>query len=313
MNEPRYRAAERRLWDEVGAAPVEHRLRLRRNGVEVRVQETGAGPAVLFVHGGPGTSGGIFASLAARLPDFRCLLLDRPGTGLSAPKPLDGPAAIRREAETLAADVLDALGIERAHLVGSSHGSYVALHSAAAHPDRFGRTVHLGCPGFAEGMKVTAFDRLVLLPGVRQLFGLVPSDARSVARTFRELGHGATLDAGTLSPAFFAWSVAIMRDTDTMRHELRTMATMGTFRSGFDPSLTLGPDLLARVASPTHLLWGEHDPYGDAAVARRLADALPNATLDLQPGAGHLCWLDDVDRAVEVVRHHLTGADRRAA
>jgi pimeloyl-ACP methyl ester carboxylesterase len=263
---------------------------------------------VVFVHGGPGTSGAVFADLAARLPEFRCLLLDRPGTGLSDPNPIDGPAAVRREAETLVVDVLDELGIDRTHLVGSSHGSYVALHSAASNPDRVGRTVHLGCPGFAEGMKVTPFDRLVLLPGMRHVFGWFPANERSFAQTLRDLGHGATVDAGRLAPAFMAWCVSVLRDTDTMHNELRSMAGMGSYRKGFDPSLTLGPDLLARVASPTFLLWGEADPYGGATVARRLADALPNAELEMLAGAGHLCWLDDVDRAAAAVRRHLAGA-----
>lgn len=49
--------------------------------------------------------------LAARLPQLRCLLLDRPGTGLSDPHPLADPAAVRHEAETLVADVLDGLEI----------------------------------------------------------------------------------------------------------------------------------------------------------------------------------------------------------
>lgn len=308
MDETRYRAAERSLWDHVGVRPTEHRVRLRRNGVNVRVQEVGVGPPVVFVHGGPGTSGAVFADLAARLPEFRCLLLDRPGTGLSDPNVLAGPAAVRREAETLVVDVLDELGIDRTHLVGSSHGSYVALHAAASHPDRVGRTVHLGCPGFAQGMKVTAFDRLVLLPGMRHVFGWFPTTERSFAQTLRELGHGATVDANRLAPAFMAWCVSVLRDTDTMRHELHSMARMGTYLKGFDPSLTLGPDLLARIASPTFLLWGEGDPYGDETVARRLADALPDAELEMQAGAGHLGWLDDVERAADAVRRHLAAA-----
>jgi 2-hydroxy-6-oxonona-2,4-dienedioate hydrolase len=306
MDEQRYRQAERALWHDAGVDPTEYRVHLSRNDVDVRVLEVGEGPPTLFVHGGPGAAGPTWAHLAARLPQLRCLLLDRPGTGLSDPHPLGNPTAVRREAESLVADVLDGLGVDRAHVVGSSHGSYVALLSAAAHPDRVDRTVHLGCPGFVAGMNMTAFDRLVLLPGVPQLFGRLPVGERGMRNTFRQLGHGASLDAGTIPQSFIDWSVALQRHTDTMRNELASMGHMGTFRRGFDPSLTIGDSVLGSVRSPTRFLWGDKDPYGTEAVARKLVDAIPEARLEMLEGAGHLCWLDDLDRAADTVRDHLT-------
>jgi 2-hydroxy-6-oxonona-2,4-dienedioate hydrolase len=305
MDEPRYRAAEDALWHDAGVTPTEHRVHLARNDVVVRVLETGQGPAALFLHGGPGAAAPIWAYLAARLPQLRCLLLDRPGTGLSEPQPLNDPAAVRREGETLVADVLDGLGLERAHLVGSSHGSYIALLSAAAHPDRVERTVHLGCPGFIDGMTATVFDRLVLLPGAARVFGRLPASERSMRSTFRQLGHATALEAGTIPQPFIDWSVALQHHTDTMRNELTSMGNMGTFRHGFDPALTIATAVLEQVRSPTHLLWGDNDPYGDEPIAQRLADALCDARLEMLPHAGHLCWLDHVDRAADTVRNHL--------
>jgi 2-hydroxy-6-oxonona-2,4-dienedioate hydrolase len=306
MDEQRYRAAEHALWDDAGLSPVEHRVHLNRNDVDVRLLEVGDGPPVLFIHGGPGAAGPIWAYLAARLPHLRCLLLDRPGTGLSEPQPLTDAAAMRREAETMVADVLDAIDLDRAHLVGSSHGSYVALLSAAAHPDRVDRTVHLGCPGFVEGMHITGFDRLVLLPGASQLFSRLPTSERGMRTTFRQLGHEPSLTAGRFAQPFLDWCVALQRDTDTMRNDLTSMGNTGTFRKGFDPHLTVEPKLLRDVRSPTHVLWGDNDPYGDEAVARQFVDGLPDATLELLPAAGHLCWFDDPDRAADAIRCHLS-------
>ena len=82
VNEQRYRESERRLWQSLGVAPTEQRVRLPRIGVTVRVQELGQGPAVVFVHGGS-NSGTSWAQLAAQLSGFRCVMLDRPGCGLS--------------------------------------------------------------------------------------------------------------------------------------------------------------------------------------------------------------------------------------
>ena len=120
--EARYREAELRLWGSLGVSPTEQRVRLGHVGTTVRIQELGSGPPVLFVHGGS-TCGTSWADLVARLDGFRCLLLDRPGTGLSDPLPapitgLDGLGVL---ADSLVVDVLDALelddGVTGGHLV----------------------------------------------------------------------------------------------------------------------------------------------------------------------------------------------------
>ncbi len=304
MDEQAYRNTEKGLWEELGVAPVERMVSLDRNGVSVRIQELGEGPPILFIHGGPGASGAVFASLAAKLPDFRCLLVDRPGTGLSQPQVLSDVSAVHRQTETFLADVLDSLGLATAHVVGSSHGSYIALLSAVAHPERIDRTVHLGCPGFVEGMRLTAVDRLFLLPGMARLVGLFPVNEKAVRKTMRQLGHSAE---SPISTATIDWVVGLQSHTDTMRNELAAMAVMGTVRRGFDPSLTITKQTLAQVESPSYFLWGENDVYGGESVARQVVDSMPSAQLEMMPGAGHLCWWDDLDHAAGVIRKHLTG------
>ncbi|MFN3217070.1 MAG: alpha/beta fold hydrolase [Acidimicrobiales bacterium] len=79
----RFRQSERRLWESVGVEPSERYVQLRAGGM-VRVQETGDGPPVLLVHGAV-NAGTSWMSLMAKLPDFRCIALDRPGCGLSDP------------------------------------------------------------------------------------------------------------------------------------------------------------------------------------------------------------------------------------
>jgi hypothetical protein len=108
--EQTYRQAERALWAHYRLEPLERFVDVR--GVRLRVLELGSGEPALFVHGtgGPGT----WPSLAGALSGYRCLLLDRPGWGLSAPVDYSG-----HEYKTFVADlpsgVLDDLGVERAH------------------------------------------------------------------------------------------------------------------------------------------------------------------------------------------------------
>jgi pimeloyl-ACP methyl ester carboxylesterase len=144
-NESRYREAEGRLWASVGVQPTEQHLRLKRTGVKVRLQELGEGPPVVFVHGGS-NSGTSWANLVALLPGFRCILLDRPGCGLSEPVPgsFDHVDTFDAFASSLVVDVLDAMGLESAHLVATSFGGYTAMKTAAAHPQRVDRMVELG-------------------------------------------------------------------------------------------------------------------------------------------------------------------------
>ena len=306
MNELRYREAERRLFAHEDVSPTEHRVHLERLDVDVRVQEIGEGEPTLFVHGGP-NSGSTWIQLAARVSGLRCLLLDRPGTGLSAElaDPVR-PHNLRPYAETLIVDVLDALEVERAHLVVSSFGGMIALYTAAAHPDRVGRMVQMACPALAPGGGTPPFMRLIMTPGIGRLIGMLPPTDRAARSILRQIGHGASLDTGRIPAVFLDWYVALQRHTDTMANEGAMIASAGGPR-GFDPSLVLPDDVLAGVAAPTYWLWGEDDVFGGRDVAEGLAAAMPDAQLEMLPAAGHLPWLDDPEHAAQAVMTHLLG------
>ena len=144
MNEAKYREAEKTLWDSVGLEPTETFVKLPRLGTTVRVQSVGEGPPALFIHGGP-NSGSTWATLVEHITDFTCLLLDRPGTGLSELYPVRKNNLIDY-ASHLVSDVLDGLEIDSADVVASSFGGYCALWSATATPERFDRMVQMACP-----------------------------------------------------------------------------------------------------------------------------------------------------------------------
>jgi 2-hydroxy-6-oxonona-2,4-dienedioate hydrolase len=308
MNELRYREAEQVMFAEVGVTPVEQRVHLPRLDVDVRVQEVGEGPPVLFLHGGP-NSGSTWLELASRLSGLRCLLLDRPGTGLSDPLPDPiRPHNVAAVAETMAIDVLDALGIDRAHLVASSFGGMIALRSAAAHPERFDRMVQMACPAFAPGMRTPPFMRAIMTPVLGRLIGALPPNHKANRSIMRQIGHGASLDAGRLSDTFMDWYLALQRCTDTMDNERRMIAPAGS-AAGFDRRLTIPDEVLARVTTPTYFLWGSDDTFGGVEVAHRMVAAMPAAELEMLPQAGHLPWLDDPDHAARVVSDFLGAHD----
>ena len=306
MNELAYRAAERRLWQSIGARPIERRIHLDRIGVDVRVQEVGEGPPVLFIHG-VATSGVSWAGLAARARGFRCLILDRPGTGLSQPlgRPVD-PPTLASMADVLVADVLDAFGLPSAHVVASSFGGYMALRSAAATPERIERMVQFSWPVGAPTPTLPLFLRAMSLPGFRRLVEALPRTDRSMRLLFHQLGHRDKLLDGRISREDLACYVALMAHTDTMRNEFAPARALISPLRGL-ARLHLPDDVLRRVACPTLFIWGGRDPFGGAAVGRALVDRIPSAILDLMAEAGHSPWLDDmagsVARMTDFLRH----------
>jgi pimeloyl-ACP methyl ester carboxylesterase len=309
MNEARYRQAEQQFWSWAGATPSERWVQLARQRVRLRVQVVGEGAPVLFVHGAP-NSGSTWTPLMTHLRGFRCLLLDRPGTGLSDPLPAPLSAGtLPAFADTFIVDVLDALGIGRAHLVVHSFGGYLGLRAAAAHPERVDRMVLIGSPAFVPGISVPPFVRLMTLGIVRQIVNAVPPNERSEKMIFRQIGHGASLDAGRISQPFLDWYRANQRDTDTMRNDGEMIGRLGSLR-GFDPALTLTLEQLGAAVAPTLFLWGEDDGFGGAATARRVAELLPHAELELLPRSGHLPWIDDPVHIATATAKFLRRTDR---
>jgi len=297
-----YRAAERRFWEHYGATPKEYFLHLAQPKVKVRMLEFGKGAPVLFVHGGPNACSS-WAPLAAHLPDFRCLVLDRPGCGLS--EPVDYTAAdLRTLAVDLLSSVLDALEIEQAALVASSFGGAWAFWLAEAHPERVTRIVQEGTPALIAGMKVPLMMRWMAFPPAGRMMAKQRATAGSVQMTFRQLGHGASLAAGRFPAAWLDWSLHLMNDTDTMRSDLGAIWSVFTWR-GVRPGFTYGEDFLRRVPQPTLFLWGEADPFGGVEVGRRACAAMPAASIESVPNAGHLPWLDDPAANAQVIRDFL--------
>jgi len=285
-----YRRAEHALWAWAGHRPREHLVQLPTLGTKVRIQEIGDGPPALFIHGGP-NSGSTWAPLLAHLDGFRCLVLDRPGTGLSDPYPVRKGNVVEF-ASRLVSDALDALEIERAHVVASSFGGYIALWGAASTPDRFVRMVQMAAPAMLPGQTLPPFMKTIMLPGVRKVIAALPPNRRTQDSILRQIGHGASLDAGKLPEPHAEWYLALTRHTATMRQEFDMIHSFRA-KGGFDESIALTGEILTGITTPTHFIWGADDTFGDEAVARWVVGAMPGASLEMLPDAGHLPWLDE--------------------
>jgi pimeloyl-ACP methyl ester carboxylesterase len=243
--------------------------RLRISAGEIAFRELGdpEAPAAVLIHGFP-TSSHLWRYLAPMLaPMLRVLVPDLLGAG-DSDKPQDVELGLPAQAGYLA-EWLDALGVERAAAVGHGIGGGIAQLLAAQ--------------GRATAM--------VLL------------DAAALDAWPSEVTREAQAQAPTEDPALVAAAIRTAFEIGTRRAIRRSESDLAAYVQPF-----AGPDgarafsrwlrsldgrglpderALGRLEVPTLVLWGEDDPFFPAAVAERLGEALPMASVALLPGCGH--------------------------
>ena len=243
-------------------------------------RDSGTGPPVLLLHGVM-TTGEVFHLIVAALGgSFRLLRPDLRGHGRSGHLP--GPD----DPGTVAADLgptLDALGLSSVHLVGYSHGGAAAQAFARAHPDRVRSLVLVGAYTFQP---LTWWERLGgrLAPAVVAVLG-VPRLAWLV-RQARPSGGG-----GKVTPTAAARGATTMMANDSHRMASALRATRC-----FDSR-----DWLGEIRVPTLVIGGGSDRIVAPRQARLLATGIPDATLHVLPGAGHLLPLSHPDELARLV------------
>jgi pimeloyl-ACP methyl ester carboxylesterase len=269
--------------------------------VRLRALEVGSGQPVLFVHGtiGPGA----WPMLIRELPGFRCIVLERPGWGLS-----DSLDFSSRPYGPLVADILrgalDALELESAHVVGGSIGNVWALRLAEQVPSRVRRTVLLGGSPLVPGAPVPGIIRLIASP-LGAVMVRMPDTLKRVRSILSQSGHGPSLDSGRVPDVFVDWRVAVGDETQSMRHE-RDMIRTIVRGNRYDSRLTFDDAQLAAVQPPTLYVFGTADPVGNVQTWQRAVSILPRGRLNVLDDVGHMPWFDAPTRVGADVRLFLT-------
>lgn len=189
---------------------------------------------------------------------------DLPGHGRSAGAPLDTVEAM---ADWLCR-ALDALGLDRVALAGHSLGALVALEAAAALGERVSQLALLGA---AAPMPVS-----------EQLLAAARED-RPEARDMMMLwGHGFAAQIGGNPMAGVHVMNASMR--------LLERAQPGVLYNDLHAcnAYTGGMEAASRVRAPATLICGAEDRMTPARAAQPLADALPEASVEVVPRSGHI-------------------------
>jgi pimeloyl-ACP methyl ester carboxylesterase len=291
--------AERALLAEYGVAAEGRYVRLADPTLTARVLECGEGEPLVLVHGS-GMSASTWTPMLAHLGGRRVHAVELPGFGLS--DPLDySDRSLRGHAVAQMVSFLDALGLERPTVAGTSLGAMWALNLALERPDRVRAVVGLGIPAVAlPGMKADPFFRAMTTPGLRALARRVPAPrSAAMARRAMRGAMGRAL-VERLPDRYFEVVRAGMRmpGWDRAMYSHLNLA----LRSGRPrPENLLSDDELRAIEVPVLFVMGDADVYGPPAVVERAAALMPDAAVEVLPG-GHAPFLDDPERCAGLIR-----------
>ena len=244
-----------------------------------------AQPTVLFVHGAANDHG-VFALQSRYFAwhGMNAVAVDLPGHGRSAGAPL---ASIEAIASWLGS-ALDALGVERAHLVGHSMGSLAALECAARHPLRVARLALLGA---SAPMQVS--DELL-------------AAARSNDHVAYELINGWSFAPASqlgANPWPGMWMLG-----GAMRLMERTRDGVLAVDLDACNRYANGVESAARVQCPTLVIVGARDVMAPARNAKALIAALRDARVVTLPETGHSLMAERPDEVLDALRAFLGNA-----
>ena len=229
------------------------------------------GEVILFLHGLGTTRTGWEPQLADLADTWRCVAWDMPGYGASA-HPTE-PLTFASIADA-AADLLDTLGVDAAHIVGLSFGGMHALHLALRHPERV-QTLTLAdsSPAFGSDGVTTRDDwvraRLEAIDAGASPADIAPAVMRAIG-------------GPDFSGEAFEAAVASMSriDADGLRAAVHLLPDHDV------------RDHLDAISAPTLVIVGELDEETPPSYARVLATQIPDARLVEIPRAGHLTPLE---------------------
>jgi pimeloyl-ACP methyl ester carboxylesterase len=261
-------------------------MRISTNGRSTRYDDIGTGPPIVLVHGfaGDRTS---FARLVPHLEqDFRVITYDQRDTGGSD---FGGAPYTTPDLADDLVHLLDGLGLDRAHVLGTSFGGAIAQEVALSHPERVDRLV-LGAT--TRGPAATAD---------------LPDDVRAV---IAEAATGAPEPVRSLGELYFSPRTRAehpqiineyLRRPDTRSNDQRARRYAAS--GGFDSA-----DRLHQLRCPTLLLAGADDTFVDIDEALAMFAVIPDARLVAVKGAGHL-WHDEApERYAALIRSFLYGS-----
>jgi pimeloyl-ACP methyl ester carboxylesterase len=275
------------------------------NGTELRVEEGGSGLQTVVFSPNPFLNRALYdAPFAALTSDYRCLRYDQRGqgeSGFGVPQPspdLLGTEGLYNDAVAL----LDQLGVDSFHWVGSSVGAFVGARLAARHPERVRSLVLLGF-STEPASRVDQLYINIMLGIVRFGPRLGPVGSAMLRRACEQAMRN------MFGPTFMS-DPARADDRELSRERFMALLVPEgepVLRAVFGHPGT-SPELLARIKAPTLIIGGEEE-YGGIGEAQQAQRDIPDARLVTVPGAGHMVLVEQPDAGTAAITEFIRGVD----
>ena len=263
--------------------------------VRIHYHEAGEGPVLLCIHGGaPGAFGwGNFGhNMAGLSRHFRTIIVDLPGYGLSDKPDLGGHGRFRYYADTFRA-MLDALGIDRAHVLGMASGGGAGIMLAVHHAEVLDRLVLVSSVG---GLPVVSPTPTEGLKAIQSYYG---GDGPSPERMRSYLGlvmYDQTLVTDALVDERYQASVQ-------PEFMVSPPEGMGPSHRPADEALWRELD---RIEAPTLVVWGRDNRMQGYDNALFMLSRIPDVEVHLFGKTGLWVPFERQDRFESLVTGFLT-------
>jgi pimeloyl-ACP methyl ester carboxylesterase len=267
------------------------------HGRRVIYRIAGSGPPIVLIHGMLNSSSH-WQSVALELArDHTVIAPDLIGHGDSAaPR---GDYSLGAHAASIR-DLLAAIGVDRASIVGHSLGGGVAMQFFYQFPQRVERLVLISSGGL--GREVSPMLRTAALPGVSALLSLTiqPRVLEALAGGGRQLRERAIAGGVYLQ--------AIARALRPLENADARQAFLTTLRSVIDvhgQRVSATDRLYLLESMPTMIVWGERDNTIPLEHGRRAHEAIPHSYFRTLPGVAHFPHLEDPDGLSRLLREFI--------
>jgi pimeloyl-ACP methyl ester carboxylesterase len=279
----------------------EHRLSfrtVRTRGGHLSTLQAGAGAPVIALHGLGATKASFLPTVAAMGEDFRMIAVDLPGFGESG-KPLGAPYDPKFFAESVI-DLLDALELESAHILGNSMGGRVALEVGLRTPERVGR-LGLLAPSLAWRRERHWAPLLKL---VRPELGAIQPAPRAVVEA---------IVSRVVPGASEGWTAAGV--DEFLRSYLTPRGRAAFYAAARNIYLEepFGPNgfwtRLPGLEPESLFVWGTEDQVVPIGFARHVTEALPFAR-HVELRCGHVPQLEQPKQTHDALTKFLKGPSR---
>jgi pimeloyl-ACP methyl ester carboxylesterase len=256
------------------------------SNTELNYERSGSGEPLLLIQGMSANHkawGPTFSGLLER--DFEVIAFDNRGMGLS--RPVSGAFTIAEMAADTA-ELLAALEIEQAHVMGISMGGMIAQELAIAHPEQL-RSLTVGCSYCGgEGSQLMAPSNF------RKLVEATSSGNQDLvfeAMYELNLSPGFRAEESRFA-AFSEMAGALPSPRETIGFQLQAIISHNT------------QERLPQISAPTLVIHGTADQVLGYPNGPLIASRIPGARLETYEDVGHMFWWEQPEHTAELLREH---------